>query len=485
MVAFHARGHTVDVEAGVKADGTMLGMRVRIVADLGAYFLLSTQAVPALAGHRIPGPYKTPAMTVEVLGVLTNKPSTGVYRGAGGPDSAFCMERTMDLIARATNLDPAEVRRRNFIQPDAFPYRTPTGLVYDSGEYEQGLDRVLELSEYSTWREKAARRSTEEPLLGIGVASVVKASGGAGYMKEESAQVTIEPSGLVTVYTGVSPHGQGTETSFAQIVSNELGVAPADVEVVHSDTALVSFGGGTQASRGTVVGSSALYLTLQEARSKLARLASYSMGCSKEDIVFRDGRVVNGRNPAQALAFSQVAASAFKEELLPPGEGPGLEFTEKFTLPGTPYAFAAHVAVVEVSRETGDVKILQYAAVHDCGRILNPMLVEGQAQGAIAQGVGQALLEGIVYDGDGQLMTGSLMDYALPTANDFGELRLDTIETLSTVTPMGVKGIGELPTVAAPAAIANAVMDALSTSGVRHIDTPLTPEKIWRALQGQ
>lgn len=483
MLAFQARGHTVDVEAAVKADGTILGMRVKIVADLGAFFLSATPLVPMLASQRIAGPYKTPAMGVEVLGALTNKPSTGPYRGAGGPESAFCMERTVDLIAKDLGLDPVEVRRRNFIPADAFPYETPTGLTYDSGDYQRGLDRVLELADYSSWREKSGSRTPDGQLLGVGLATVVKASGGGGEYLTEGARVEIDGSGRVTVYTGVSPHGQGTETSFAQLVSRELGVDPAQVQVLHSDTALVPFGQGTAASRGTVAGANALHVVLQDTKEKLSLVAAHILEIPADDVVFGERGVYSSQNPERIAAFAEVAAAAHSEEDLPPGVNVGLDFSGSYTLPRTPFGFAAHVVVVQVDPDTGEVKIIRYAAVHDCGRIINPTLVRGQVHGAIAQGVGQALTEGMVYTEDGQPLTGSLMDYALPMAEEFPDLVLDTIETPSPLNPLGVKGIGELPTVAAPVAVANAVMDALAAAGIRHIDTPLTPEKIWQALQ--
>jgi carbon-monoxide dehydrogenase large subunit len=483
MLTFHGRGHTVDVEAAVQQDGSILGMRIRIVADLGAYFLLSTPSVPFLAGHRIAGPYKTPAMRVEVVGVLTNKPPTGAYRGAGGPEAAFCMERTVDLIARDLNLDPAEVRRKNFIAPDAFPYTTPTGVTYDSGDYEQGLDRALELADYAQWRERAQqRRDTDTALLGVGVATVVKASGAYGDYRVDSAQVRIVPSGHVTAATGVSPHGQGSDTTFAQIVADALGVSPSEVQVRHGDTALLPSGGGTGASRGLTVGGSALYAVLQIARQKLARLAAHLLQCPAEEVAFQDGYVYDEQRPEQRLPFATVATAAYNQEHLPPGIEAGLEFHGTYTLPGNPYAFGAHVAVVEVDRETGAVQFLRYAAVHDCGRIINPRLVEGQIYGGMAQGIGQALLEGMVYTSEGQPLTATLLDYALPKAGTLPQVSLETMETPSPTNPLGVKGIGELPTVAAPVAVANAILDALSRVGVRHIDTPLTAEKIWHAL---
>jgi carbon-monoxide dehydrogenase large subunit len=483
MTAFHGRGHTIDVEAAAKSDGTLLGIRVQIVADLGAYFLLSTPTVPVLTSHRLTGPYRTPAMSVEVQGIITNKPPTGAYRGAGGPEAAFCMERTMDLIAKDLGLDPVEVRRRNFIAPDTFPYETPTGITYDSGNYGEALDRALALSDYQYWKQQAQQRlSSTNTLIGVGLATVVKGSGARVIRLTDHARVIVDPSGRITVHTGVSPHGQGSATTFSQVAADELGVTPGDVQVLHSDTDILPEGGGTSGSRGMIAGGSAMYYVLEEARRKLTAIASHLLHCPAQDVTLKDGRAFNRQKPEQAVPFSQVARAAYDEELLPPGVEPGLDFTGTHSLPASPYAFGAHVAVVEVSRETGQVTILKYAAVHDAGRIINPMLAEGQVQGAIAQGIGQALLEGMVYSEDGQPLTGSLMDYALPRAENTPDLTLGTIETPSPVTPLGVKGIGELPTLAAPVAVANAVMNALAPLGIRHIDTPLTPEKIWQAI---
>ena len=484
MTAFHGRGHTIDVEAAAKNDGTVLGIRVQIVADLGAYFLLSTPTVPVLTSHRLTGPYRTPAMSVEVQGIITNKPPTGAYRGAGGPEAAFCMERTMDLVAKDLDLDPVEVRRRNFIAPDAFPYETPTGITYDSGNYGEALDRTLELADYLYWKELAQQRvHRSDALIGVGLATVVKGSGARVIRLTDHARVIIDASGRITVHTGVSPHGQGSATTFAQIVADELGVTPWDVQVLHSDTDILPQGGGTSGSRGMIAGGTAMYYVLEEASQKLRSIASYLLDCPAENVALKYGVAFNVQKPEETAPFSQVAKAAYDEELLPPGVEPGLDFTGTHSLPASPYAFGAHVAVVEVSRETGQVTVLKYAAVHDAGRIINPMLAEGQVQGAIAQGIGQALLEGIVYSEDGQPLTGSLMDYALPRAENTPDLALGTIETPSPVTPLGVKGIGELPTLAAPVAVANAVMDALAPLGIRHIDTPLTPEKIWLAIQ--
>jgi carbon-monoxide dehydrogenase large subunit len=483
QLAFHGRGHTVDVEAAAKHDGTLLGIRVQIVADLGAYFLLSTPTVPVSTSHRLTGPYTTPAMRVEVQGVVTNKPPTGAYRGAGGPEAAFCMERTIDLIAQDLHLDPAEVRRKNLIPPDAFPYCTPTGITYDSGQYEQAFDRALALSDYATWRERSRQQGPNQTArIGVGLATVVKGTGARTPNLVEHARVIIDPSGRIRVYTGISPHGQGSETTFAQIIADELGVTPADVHVLHGDTDDLPSGGGTSGSRGLIAGSSAVHMVLQKARQNLTLIATHLLDCRPEDVVFQDGRVVNRHHPERHLPFSQITAAAYDKTLLPPGLELGLDFSGSHTLPASPYAFGAHIAVVEVSMETGAIRLLSYVAVHDAGRIVNPLLAAGQVQGSIVQGIGQALLEGMIYSPEGQPLTGSLLDYAIPRASQLPTLTLDTMETLSPLTPYGVKGIGELPTLAAPAAVANAVMDALSHRGVRHIDTPLTPEKIWQAL---
>ena len=342
----------------------------------------------------------------------------------------------------------------------------------------------MELSDYQSWRNRSRQPSRPgEPLIGVGIATVVKGSGGRQTRLTDHARVIIDSSGQVTVHTGVSPHGQGTETTFAQVTADELGVTPADVRVLHSDTDVLPHGGGTSGSRGLIAGGTALHIVLQEARVKLLSIASHLLQCPTEDVILQDGGAFNRQNPAQTVPFSRVAAAAYNEELLPPGQEPGLDFVGSNTLLRSPYAFGAHVAVVEVSQENGAVKILSYIAVHDSGLIINPLLTDGQVHGAIAQGIGQALWEGMVYSPEGQPLTGSLMDYALPKSTNMPELSLDTVETPSDLTGWGLKGIGELPTLAAPVAVANAVMDALSSAGVRDIDTPLTPEKVWQALQ--
>jgi aerobic carbon-monoxide dehydrogenase large subunit len=484
MLAYHGRGMCLDIEAAVRGDGVVLGIRVRVVADIGAYFLLTTSSAPFNAVRRITGPYHISTVDLELLGVITNKTPTGAYRGTGSPEAAFCLERTLDLIAKDLGLDPAEVRRRNFIPPDAFPYQSAAGLTYDSGQYAQGLERALELVDYAGWREKARQRTPGEPLVGIGLATFTKSSGAAGDHRIESARVTIEPTGQITVYTGISPHGQGNATAFAQLAADVLDVHPAQVRVHHGDTAIVPEGEGTSASRGLIVGGSAIYAVLQEARQKLTLIASQLLDCPAEEISFQDGLVFNRQQPGTQLTFAQLASAAYAGELLPAGVTSGLDFSGRYTLPDAPISFGAHAVVVEVDRDTGEVKILRYVGVHDCGRIINPKLVEGQILGGIAQGIGQALSEGMVYSEEGQPLTGSLLDYAIPKAPDIPDPILDTLETPSPTNPLGAKGIGSVSTVPPPAALANAVVDALSRFGVRHLDMPLTAERIWRVMQG-
>ena len=484
ILSYHGRGQSLAIEMAVKNDGTILGMRVQVVADAGAYFLLTSPSPIFNTVRRINGPYVIPAVSVELVAAVTNKTPTGAFRGTGGPESAFCLERTLDLVAKDLGLDPADVRKKNFIPPESFPYQTITGPTYDSGAYTEGLDRALALADYDGWRQKAAQRGPDQPAIGIGLATVLKSSGSSGDHRIEHAQVKIDRFGEITVLTGLSPHGQGNGTSFAQMTADELGVNPSQVRVVHGDTSLFPNGVGTSASRGLIVGGSALYGVLQEARGKLASLASQVLGCSTVDVGFGEGQVYNRNDSDNGMTIAQLTAAAREQELLPGGDDTGLDFTGNFTLPRPAYSFAAHVVVVEVSRETGHVNFLNYAGVHDSGRIVNPMLVEGQIHGGIAQGIGQALTEGMAYNEDGQPLSASLMDYALPRAAHIPDLIMENIDTPSPTNPLGSKGVGSVSTVPSPVAVANAVLDALSSAGVRHIDTPLTPEKIWRALQG-
>ena len=477
-LAYQARGYHGEITAGVDANGTILAMSMRMVGDLGGYFLTSTSRVARTTGQRVAGPYSIHDMTVEVLGVVTNKPPTGPYRGAGGPESAFMMERTIDMIAKELGMDPSEVRRRNFVSPSEFPYTTATGLTYDSGDFHPAFQRALELGEYDRYRRQQRNRRPGDPFIGVGLATVVKAAGGVGEMRDSSAIITVEPTGEVTVHTEVSPHGQGTETVFAQIVADQLGITPDRVRVLHGDSSVFPTGQGTFASRGLTIGGSAVYLGVEQAREKLASIAAQLLECDSADVTFQDGKASNASNPQQNVAFTELCRAAYETE-----DGPGMTFHQSFTLPGNAFGFGAHVVVVQVDPDTGEISFLKYAAVHDCGRIINPKLLEGQIHGALAQGLGQALMEAIQYGDDGQPLTATFADYCMPTAEDMPTLTAHTMETPSPINPLGVKGGGELPTVAAPVAVANALVDALSSAGVEHLDAPLTPERVWQALQ--
>ncbi|MEC9237894.1 MAG: xanthine dehydrogenase family protein molybdopterin-binding subunit [Chloroflexota bacterium] len=472
LITYHGRGMSLDVEVAVDKKGVILGISASILADIGAYFYFTTPFPLFNAARRITGPYDVPAVRVDLLGVITNKTPVAAYRGTGSPEAAFCIERTLDLIAKDLGLDPAEIRRSNYISKDAFPYKSCTGNMYDSGDYLLALDRALELVEYSAWQEKIKQRRPGDPYLGVGLATFIKSSGAGGEHRVESARVRIDSSGQIDVYTGVSPHGQGTETTFAQIAAETLGVDPSQVRVHHSDTAIYPHGIGTSASRGLIIGGSAVQLALEEAREKLAGFASKIFSCPAADIKFSDGEIFDLHHPDTKIPFEKLAAMES-----------GLDFEHEYTLPQSPVSFGAHAVVVEVDRDTLALKILRYVGVHDCGQIINPMIVEGQIHGGIAQGIGQALTESIVYSEEGQPLTGSLMDYALPRSTMIPDLTLDTIDTISPTNPLGAKGIGSVSTVPSPAAIANAVMNAISPSGVRHIDAPYTPERLWRAIR--
>jgi carbon-monoxide dehydrogenase large subunit len=484
MIAYHGRGFAADIEAGVMNDGRILGMRYRIWGDIGAYLLTFTVAPSHNVVLRVVGPYAIPNMDVECLGVLTNKSPTGPYRGAGGPEACLFTERMMDLIAREIGLDPVELRRRNLLKGDVFPYRTTTGLVYDSGDYAGAIDRALELADYDGWRDQQRQAREDGRLIGIGIATAVKASGGKGLARSSNAIVRVTPKGKVEVVTEISPIGQGTRTTFAQLAASALGVEPAGVDVQYADTSLLAWGLGTFASRGVAVGGSAVYEGLRLAREKLAAVAAHLLECSVGEIVFGGGNVYSAELPDKRLPFAEVASAAHDPASLPAGMNAGVDFAVDFTLPENPHSFAAHVAVVEVDPGSGALRILEYVAVHDCGPFLNPIIAKGQIDGAIVQGLGQALSEVVQYDAIGQLMTANLMSYGLPVAADVPPFVTDNLATPSPTNPLGMKGIGELPTVPAPAVIANALDDALAPIGASRIDLPLTPEKVWRAIRG-
>ena len=487
------RDHITDAELALDQDGTILGLRVRTVANLGANLSLFAAAVPTyLYGTLLSGQYDIPAVSCEVVGVFTNTTPVDAYRGAGRPEACLVIERMIDIGARHLGLDPTEVRRRNFVSPERFPFQTQVALVYDSGNYEPALDRALEMVDYAGLRLRQEELRKEGRYLGIGLASYIEACGlapsqvagalGAQAGLYESGSVRMHPTGKVTVFTGSHSHGQGHETTFAQIVAHELGCAIDDVEVVHGDTGRVPFGMGTYGSRSAAVGGSAVFMSLQKIKQKAKKIAAHLLEAAEEDLEFAAGKFFVRGSPERAKSFPEISLAAYLAHSLPPELEPGLEETTFFDPSNFTFPFGTHIAVVEVDPETGEVHLQRYIAVDDVGKVINPMIVDGQLHGGIAQGVGQALWEGAIYDESGQLLTASMMDYALPKADKLPSFETARTVTPSPVNPLGVKGAGEAGTIASPAAVANAVVDALAPFGIQHLDMPFTPAKVWQAI---
>jgi carbon-monoxide dehydrogenase large subunit len=488
VATIHGRDQIQDVELAAKRDGTITGLRAQVLADMGAYYQFFTPGIPTLTALLAPGCYKIPNFRFDLRGVFTNKTATDAYRGAGRPEATHLIERMVDLLALELDLDPVEVRRKNFPAASEFPFTTATGLAYDSGNYQASLDKVVGLIDYPRFREEQTSLRLQGKYLGVGFSTYVEICGigpssaisTGGW---ESATLRVEPTGKVTVLTGVSPHGQGQETSFAQLVADELGVDLDDVTVVHGDTAMVQYGIGTFGSRATAVGGAALMLSLGKVKEKSKRLAAQMLEASPTDMVFEEGKLYVRGSPDRAVTFIQVAKAAYRGLNLPPDTEPGLEATSSFEPSNFTFPFGAHACIVEIDGETGEITVKRYVAVDDCGRVLNPLLVDGQVHGGIAQGLAQALFEEVVYDENGQLITGSLMDYAVPKASFLPHFETERTVTPSPVNPLGVKGVGEAGTIACSPAVVNAVVDALAHLGVRHLDMPLKAEKIWRLLQ--
>jgi carbon-monoxide dehydrogenase large subunit len=481
----HGRGHVDYFELAAKRDGTMLGMKLKLIQDLGAYHQLLTPAIPTLSVLMMPGLYRFKNITADIVGVFTNCVPTDAYRGAGRPEATHGIERMVDILADELRMDPVELRLKNFVGNDEFPFPTATGLSYDSGDYAKPFKKALDQVDYPGLLRQQESARKEGKLMGIGIStygeicamgpSIALPAGGW-----ESATVKIEPTGKVTVLTGASPHGQGEETTFAQIVADELGVDMNDVLVVHGDTAVVQYGIGTFGSRGTAVGGTAMYYALQTLKAKIRKFGAMLL---ESDNVTLSGGVCTDERSGKSVSFAEIAVAAYHAKRLPPNTEPGLVATHFWEPPNFTFPFGAHIVVTEVDRDTGGIDIKRYVAVDDCGKIINPLIVAGQVHGGVAQGLGQALWEQAVYDDTGQLVTGELTDYALPRAHSMPWLECSHTETPSPTNPLGVKGVGEAGTIGCSPAVVNSVVDALSPLGVRHIDMPLTPEKVWKLIQ--
>ncbi len=490
VATVHGRGQVDRIELAAQRDGTITGLRLTAIADLGAYCQLLTPGVPTNTGLMACGCYHIPNVFAEVVGVFTNRTPTDAYRGAGRPEATYLIERAVDMLAAELHIDPADLRRRNFIPTERFPYRTPTGATYDSGDYARALDKALALADYKGLRLEQGRLRAAGRYFGIGLASYVEitglpAAGGLAGGNWESATVRVEPTGKVTVLTGSSPHGQGEETTFAQIVSDRLGVPVDHVVVLHGDTRAVPHGVGTFGSRSTPVGGSAVFVAADRIREKAMQLAAHFLEASPADLVFDGGRFAVRGAPERGVEFREIVRLAYKGARLPAGVEPGLEVTHFFVPKDRVFPFGTHVCVVEIDPDTGGVRFVKYVAVDDCGNILNPLLVAGQVHGGIVQGLAQAVYEGAVFDADGQLLTSSFMDYALPKASQVPAFALDHTVTPSPHNPLGVKGVGEAGTIGSTPAVVNAIVDALAPLGVRHLDMPITPQKIWSSIHRQ
>jgi carbon-monoxide dehydrogenase large subunit len=483
----HGRDQIGDYEVAVKNDGTILGLKARTVADLGSYLQLLTPAIPTLTGLVLTGCYRIPAIRMDLLGVYTNKMCTDAYRGAGRPEATYLIERLMDIVAREIGVDRIEIRLKHFPEPTEFPFHTASNLTYDSGNYQGALSKARRLANWEELMTERAAARVAGRLLGVGVSTYVEICA-MGPSKEMPAGgwewgcVRVEISGKVTVITGASPHGQGQETSFAQIVADRLGVPIEDIVVLHGDTNVAHYGRDTYGSRATAVGGSALVMCIDKIVTKAKTLAAHLLEAAPESILFVNGRFSTPGKDRQ-LSWSDMASEAFVAKNLPAGFEPGLEASSFFEPGNFTFPFGAHIAVVEIDRDTGLVRIKKYVAVDDCGPQINPLLVEGQVQGGIAHSIGQVLFEQTVYDENGQLLTGEFMDYAIPRAGDIPEYVLGSTVTPSPSNPLGIKGVGEAGTIGATPAIANAVIDALEPLGITHLDLPLTPERVWRAIQ--
>jgi carbon-monoxide dehydrogenase large subunit len=495
LATTHGRGQVQYIELAATNEGKILGLRVKLLGDLGAYLQIFTSGTPRAGYSVFPGVYTFDAYSCEIIAVFTNKTATDSYRGAGRPEAAYAIERIVDALARRLDMDPAEVRRRNFYEPFDEPTDTPAGIQYDSFNLQAALDRVLELADYDGLRaEQRQRRESGDPVqLGIGFSTYTEICGnapsrvlrdigikGAGW---EAATARMLGSGKVEIVTGTSPHGQGHETSWSQIAADAFGVSPDDVEVLHGDTAVAPLGWDTYGSRSLSVGGVAVHLACQKVIEKAKKIAAHMLEAAEGDIEFEGGRFSVRGSPDRNVTIQDVASAAFHADNLPEGMEPALNESYVFHPPNFTFPFGAHICVVEVDTETGFVKIRDYFAVDDCGPVINPTIVEGQLHGGLAQGIAQALYEEAVYDEEGNLTTGTMVDYLIPGAPELPNFTLDRTVTPSPTNPLGVKGVGEAGTIGSTPAVVNAVIDALEPLGVTHIDMPTSPWRVWQAIQ--
>ena len=495
----HGRDHVTKAEMGFDADGNIVALQATTHANLGAYLSTFAPAVPTyLHGTLMQGLYTTPKINVDVTATFTHTNAVDAYRGAGRPEATYLIERLLDLAALEMGKDPAQLRLQNFIAPfDGVSepgYQTQVALQYDSGNYHAVLNRALEMVGYDNFRKEQAEAAKDGKLLGIGFSTYIEACGiapsavvgalGARAGLFESAQVRVQPTGKVSVYTGSQSHGQGHETTFAQVVADRMGIPMEDVELVHGDSDAVAFGMGTYGSRSLAVGGSAIVKSIDKVLEKGARIAAHKLEAAVEDLDYAEGKwTVKGTD--KSIGFGDIALTAYVPHDYPAGEEPGLDFSSFYDPANFTYPFGAHVAIVEVDAETGRTKLKRFIAVDDVGNVINPMIVDGQIHGGLAQGIGQAMLEGALYDENGQLINGSYMDYAMPRADDLPSFEIDRTVTPCPHNPLGVKGAGEAGCIGSTPAVVNAVVDALWQGGhqVKDVPMPLTPERVWNAMQ--
>jgi aerobic carbon-monoxide dehydrogenase large subunit len=492
----HGRDQIIDVTLGAKSDGTVTGCKAEIIADLGAYQLLLTPFIPTLGFPVMGGCYKFPAIDIKITGVFTNKMCTDAIRGAGRPEATYWIELAMNSLADELGMDRLELRRKNFPDREEFPFETALGIVYDSGDYHGTLDRLLEMFDLDEFRREQEELRGKGIYRGVGISTWVEVCGlapsravgpqGVGLQAAfyESANVRVTPTGSAIVYSGTSPHGQGIDTSFAQIAGDILGIDPQNVTVLHGDTDQGAWGWNTYGSRSLAVGGEALVRAARKVQDKAKRICAAMLEASPDDIELTDGKYQVKGSPDKSMTMAEISGAAhIPPQELPADIEPGLEESSFYDPENFVFPFGAHACVVEVDAETGKVTVVRYAAVDDCGPAINPMLIDGQIHGGIAHAIGQALYEQIVYDEDGQLVTGTFVDYALPTAAEIPPFETDRTETPSPVNSLGVKGIGEAGTIAATPAVAAAVLDALEPLGVTELDIPMTPIRVWQAIE--